>query len=227
MDMQKIGGFLKQLRKEKGLTQEQFAEVLGVAGRSVSRWENASNMPDLSLLIQIAEFYDVEIKEILDGERKREHADNELKETLANLADYSKAEKEKIAKISMTAFLVTILVGAAALLAQLVLFMDIRYIIGEAVMLFVGGVTAVVLVVRGGLWDAMSKENATVKSDIAVSAVMSAVFTLALGFLVYRMSGDISKTVICAAGFLVCICVIGFLVLRMLFALSRKRKREK
>ena len=87
MDMKKIGGFLKILRKEKGLTQEQLAEKLGVAGRTVSRWETASNMPDLSLLIQLAEFYDIEVGEILDGERKNKVADKEIKETLNKIAD--------------------------------------------------------------------------------------------------------------------------------------------
>lgn len=69
MDTKKIGEFLKELRKEKGLTQEQLAEILLVSGRTVSRWETGTNMPDLSVLIQMAEFYGVEIKEILDGER--------------------------------------------------------------------------------------------------------------------------------------------------------------
>ncbi|CDZ75662.1 Helix-turn-helix XRE-family like proteins [Peptoniphilus sp. ING2-D1G] len=39
MDQQKIGSFLKTLRKEKNMTQEQLAEILNVSGRSVSRWE--------------------------------------------------------------------------------------------------------------------------------------------------------------------------------------------
>ena len=39
MDSQKIGTFLRELRKEKNLTQEQLAEILGVSGRTVSRWE--------------------------------------------------------------------------------------------------------------------------------------------------------------------------------------------
>lgn len=39
LDQQKIGSFLKELRKEKGLTQEQFAEIVNVLGRTVSRWE--------------------------------------------------------------------------------------------------------------------------------------------------------------------------------------------
>ena len=70
MEQQKIGSFLKELRKEQNLTQEQFAEQLGVSGRSVSRWETGINMPDISLLVEIAEFYDVSISEIIDGERK-------------------------------------------------------------------------------------------------------------------------------------------------------------
>ena len=47
-DTKKIGIFLKELRKEKGLTQEQLAEKLLVSGRTVSRWETGLNMPDLS-----------------------------------------------------------------------------------------------------------------------------------------------------------------------------------
>lgn len=54
VDQKRIGRFLKELRKEKGLTQEQMAERLGVSGRTVSRWETGSNMPDISLLTEIA-----------------------------------------------------------------------------------------------------------------------------------------------------------------------------
>ena len=69
MNPKEIGAFLKQLRNEKGITQEQLAEILGVSGRTVSRWETGTNLPDLSILVQISEYYDVEIKEILNGER--------------------------------------------------------------------------------------------------------------------------------------------------------------
>ena len=62
MDQQKIGSFLKELRKEKNLTQEQLAEALNVSGRTVSRWETGSNMPDLSILVELADFYDVDIR---------------------------------------------------------------------------------------------------------------------------------------------------------------------
>ena len=59
MNQKKIGSFLKELRKEKGITQEEFAENLNVSGRTVSRWETGVNMPDISLLVDIAEFFNV------------------------------------------------------------------------------------------------------------------------------------------------------------------------
>lgn len=96
MDQLKIGRFLKELRREKNITQEQLAEKMGVTARTVSRWETGSNMPDLSLLIELADFYGAEISEILDGERKvKNDMDKELKETMLKAADYEK-EQHKI-----------------------------------------------------------------------------------------------------------------------------------
>lgn len=93
MDQKKIGAFLRTLRKEKGLTQETLAEQFHVSNRSISRWETGTSMPDLSLLVELAEFYHVEIREILDGERKREKMNPEEKETLLKVADYSENER--------------------------------------------------------------------------------------------------------------------------------------
>ena len=98
MDQKKIGSFLKELRKEKGVTQEQLAETLGVSGRTVSRWETGFNMPDLDVLIQIADYYDVELRELLDGERRSESMNEEMKETVLKVADYSNEEKKKLSR---------------------------------------------------------------------------------------------------------------------------------
>ena len=98
MDQIKIGAFLKELRKEKNLTQEQFAEQLGVSSRTVSRWEIGNNMPDISLLTEIAEFYDVSIPELINGERKSENMNEEIKEVAGKMADYAGAEKTTIIK---------------------------------------------------------------------------------------------------------------------------------
>ena len=96
MDQKKIGNFLKELRKEKGITQEEFAEKLDVSGRTVSRWETGVNMPDISLLVEISEFFDVSIPEIINGERKSEIMNEEVKEVAEKLSDYANTEKETI-----------------------------------------------------------------------------------------------------------------------------------
>ena len=96
MNQMKIGSFLKELRKENELTQEQLAEKLKVSNRSVSRWETGSTLPDISILIELAEFYDVDIKEIIDGERKSEYMNEETKEMMDKVVDYTTADKEMI-----------------------------------------------------------------------------------------------------------------------------------
>ena len=98
MDQIKIGSFLKELRREKGITQEQLADELGVSGRTISRWETGSNMPDISLLVEIAEFFDVSIPEIIKGERKSENMREEVKEVAETMSDYANAEKARLLK---------------------------------------------------------------------------------------------------------------------------------
>lgn len=103
---------------EKNLTQEQLAEKLNVAGRTVSRWENGNNMPDLSIIVELADFYDVDIRELINGERKSEEImDKDLKETGLKMADYAEAEK---AKLSKRLFIISI-VGLISFFAAVVL----------------------------------------------------------------------------------------------------------
>lgn len=69
MDMQKIGIFLSELRKEKNLTQEELGEEIGVTNKTVSRWENGNYLPPVEILQILSKKYDVSINEILSGER--------------------------------------------------------------------------------------------------------------------------------------------------------------
>lgn len=69
MNQEKIGNFIATCRKEKGLTQLQLAEELGVTDRSVSNWENGKCMPDLSLFNPLCEKLGITINEFLAGER--------------------------------------------------------------------------------------------------------------------------------------------------------------
>lgn len=69
MDQRQIGRFIMECRKEKGLTQAQLAEILGVSDKSVSRWENGKTMPDLSLYEPLCKALNVEVSELLYGKR--------------------------------------------------------------------------------------------------------------------------------------------------------------
>lgn len=106
MDQKRIGGFLRELRKERNVTQEQLAETLGVSSRTVSRWETGSNLPDLDLLMTLADYHGVELRELLDGERKNTGMNKELEETVVKVADYSNREKQKFARRMCALFII-------------------------------------------------------------------------------------------------------------------------
>jgi transcriptional regulator with XRE-family HTH domain len=108
MDQNKVGSFIKELRKEKNLTQEQLAEEFSVSRRTVSRWETGNNMPDLDILIEMSDFFQVDLREILDGERKNEKMNEEMKETVMKVAEYSNEEKKKMAKVTLACFIIGI-----------------------------------------------------------------------------------------------------------------------
>ena len=71
MNQEKIGQFIKKKRKENNLTQKDFADKLGVTYQAVSKWENGKNIPDISILKQICDEYNLNIDEILNGETKK------------------------------------------------------------------------------------------------------------------------------------------------------------
>lgn len=109
MDQQKVGRFLKELRNERSVTQAELAEMLGVSNRSVSRWENGMTMPDFDLLIELAKYYDIEVGEILDGERKDDGMDRKTEGLMLKIADYNNAERNFVSRRMCAMFLVAII----------------------------------------------------------------------------------------------------------------------
>ncbi len=155
IDQIKIGGFLRELRKEKGLTQEQLAEKFGVSSRSVSRWENGNTMPELGILVELADYYEVDIKEIIDGERKSEIMKEE-KETLRKVADYAEAEKKLVVKRRCIATFVGTLICALSITVGYIVFPklpDDSFLRRDGLWLGIG-IIGVVL-----LWGIVIREN--------------------------------------------------------------------
>ena len=68
MDQIKIGEFIAQKRKEQGLTQMQFAELVGVSNKTVSKWETGSRMPDVAIIQEVCDVLKISVNELLAGE---------------------------------------------------------------------------------------------------------------------------------------------------------------
>ena len=69
MDQDKIGKFISISRKDKGLTQKQLAEELGVSINAVSKWERGLNLPDASLMKELCMILGVTLNELFEGEK--------------------------------------------------------------------------------------------------------------------------------------------------------------
>lgn len=88
MDQVRIGGFIAQLRREKGWTQEELGEQVGVTNKTVSRWENGNYMPSIEILTLLSKKFGVSLNELLegrrldDGEEFRAAADEKLADAL-------------------------------------------------------------------------------------------------------------------------------------------------
>lgn len=66
---EKFGQFLSEVRKEKSMTQKELADKLFVSDKTVSKWERDNSMPNVSLLIPIADVLGITVTELLKGEK--------------------------------------------------------------------------------------------------------------------------------------------------------------
>ncbi len=133
MDTIKFGLFLKSLRAERGLTQEELAERLGVAGRTVSRWETGANLPDLDVLVMLADLFEVDLRELIDGER-RTVADSSTDDGLKKAIEYGGARERILIRHIILTVVLGIVAWCASLAAALI-FLD-GVVGGEVILAF-------------------------------------------------------------------------------------------
>ena len=123
MNQEKIGKFISKRRKDKNITQEELAEKLNVSNKSVSRWENGKNMPDYSVLNDLCNILDININELLSGEK-----DN--KETIENLdmilKEYYKMKKQK-ERLKMLIIVGAVVLSQILLIVFTILILNYEY----------------------------------------------------------------------------------------------------
>jgi transcriptional regulator with XRE-family HTH domain len=116
MDTKKIGMFLKQLRNENGMTQEQLGEKLGVSNKTISRWETGNYMPPVDCLNMLSDIYHISINEILGGERASgdeftKMAEQNITATLKELEKgFQTYEKKMLCILALTTVLTMIVI---------------------------------------------------------------------------------------------------------------------
>lgn len=224
MDTKKIGAFLKQCRKEKNLTQEQLAEAFGVSARTVSRWETGTNMPDLGMLVELAEYYEVEMKELLDGERSQT-MNKEMKETLDKVADYENLVKQKALKAGNLAFAAMFLISVGAIIIQLLLTVNLRLVLGETLIALVGGTVYVFIMVHNGIWEKGLSATEALWKDFLISVICAGIFSVFYGICLRKMGAGEKQMIDFALFFFGGITTAAFIVLRVLSYFSQKRCR--
>ena len=177
MNQKKIGLFLKELRKEKGITQEAFAEELNVSGRTVSRWETGSNLPDISLIVEIADFYDVDVREIIEGKRKSE-MNEEIKDVANKMADYAVNEKSKMLKWVQVIGFIGVFIMTGAIVFQCLSYESMPF--QRWSLILSGGAFFVMIIITlyvNGLLDRVAKKKTILNVVKIVTIAMAVIST--------------------------------------------------
>jgi transcriptional regulator with XRE-family HTH domain len=123
MDYDRTGSLIASLRKEKGLTQKELADKLGITDRAISKWERGLGCPDISLLDDLSRILDISILEILKGRRldKNEIVNNQ---SMIESMNYS---KENI-KYKFKRYFNLISVSLIVIISSLLVFYNLKSI---------------------------------------------------------------------------------------------------
>lgn len=96
MDQIKIGRFIADLRKEKGMTQKELADAIGVSDKAVSKWECGKGMPELSMLMPLCELLQINVNELLSGEKlSHDNYSQKAEENIMNLMEENRKHRKK------------------------------------------------------------------------------------------------------------------------------------
>lgn len=81
-----LGEKIKNLRKEKNLTQEELAEEIGVSRQAVAKWETNGGMPDIENLKALSDYFDISIDDLV-----KEHETTHMKDPLQEASHFAEA----------------------------------------------------------------------------------------------------------------------------------------
>lgn len=102
MNQIKIGAFISELRKEKGLTQASLAEKLNITDRAVSKWERGISLPDSSIMLPLCEILEINVNELLTGERiNMENYDKKAEELILEMTKMKEQRDKELLSVEI------------------------------------------------------------------------------------------------------------------------------
>lgn len=102
----KIGKFILELRNEKGMTQNDLADLIPVTRQAVSRWEQGKSIPDSYTLMILSDLFDVTINELLNGERNVKDEEANMEKIALEIIDENISKEKKIKKVTIISVIV-------------------------------------------------------------------------------------------------------------------------
>ncbi len=119
MDNEKIGAFIKKLRQENNMSQNDLAEKIPINREAISKWENGHTIPDSSTILRLSKIFNVSIDEIMYGEFKTKENEKEIKEVSLQIFDDRNAINKKLKKTSkiLLSSLILLVVAIVAFLS--------------------------------------------------------------------------------------------------------------
>lgn len=156
MDQIKTGKFISAERKARKLTQKQLAEKLMISDKTVSKWECGNGLPEVSLMMPLCEILEINVNELLSGERLNEKEyQKKAEENMMNLMREKQETKRKIIVGALAAFM-----GVSTMVVCVVLADYLTGIEGFSellrVLLVIFGIISMIVGLGIAVWSEMS-----------------------------------------------------------------------
>ena len=124
IDKVRFGAFISELRKEKGITQKELASLLFISDKAISKWETGHSVPDITLLVPLAEILEVTVTELLECRRIETTTElnvaqaDDLVKKVIGLSEEEKISSPQVKKKQLFTFLACVLIFLLELFAM-------------------------------------------------------------------------------------------------------------
>jgi len=114
MNENKLGTIISKLRKEKGITQKDLADILNISDKAISRWERGTSQPNLEMIFQISKYFNVSFNDLITARISSDDEDNEIVENIVKeFSDIGKKHAKRIKFVLLFSVIIILILTIA------------------------------------------------------------------------------------------------------------------